>query len=258
MLAPRFGLRTDVVCYAKPLAAGDQLDGPGGFACYGLIENRGEAPDPGFPICLSHQARLRRSVGRDDRIGWKASTRRRLRPRTALEARTRRRSWRAESRWRRRAGASAVGDHGARHLSSGALRARGGARGTGRISHAIFARLSRFARRFAMFSRRAGWWRQEDASGAGIFPGLRVQRRNRSRWAWDDAAVVTRCDGACQAGEPRALAAALRRTAARLDLGSRTARRHRDLDAADADAHERADLEQLGRIVPQLALANGV
>jgi len=29
------------------------------------------------------------------------------------------------------------------------------------------------------------------------------------------------------------------------DLRGRTARRHRDLDAADADAHERADLEQL-------------
>jgi predicted homoserine dehydrogenase-like protein len=71
LLAPRLGLRTDVVCYAKkPLAAGDQLDGPGGFACYGLIENRGEVPDPGFPICLSHHARLRRAVGRDDRIGW--------------------------------------------------------------------------------------------------------------------------------------------------------------------------------------------
>ena len=35
-----------------------------------------------------------------------------------------------------------------------------------------------------------------------------------SRWALDDAAMVTRWGGACQAGEPRALAAALRRAAA--------------------------------------------
>ena len=58
-------------CYAKkPLAPGDRLDGPGGFSCYGLIENRGEAGEPGFPICLSHEARLKRTVARDERIAW--------------------------------------------------------------------------------------------------------------------------------------------------------------------------------------------
>jgi predicted homoserine dehydrogenase-like protein len=71
LLAPRFGLRTEVVCHAKtPLAPGDRLDGPGGFSCYGLIENRGEAGEPGFPICLSHDARLARAVARDERIAW--------------------------------------------------------------------------------------------------------------------------------------------------------------------------------------------
>ncbi len=71
LLAPRFGLRTEVICYAKtPLAPGDRLDGPGGFSCYGLIENRGEAGEPGFPICLSHEARLKRTVARDERIAW--------------------------------------------------------------------------------------------------------------------------------------------------------------------------------------------
>jgi predicted homoserine dehydrogenase-like protein len=71
LLAPRFGLLTDVVCYAKqPLNAGDRIDGPGGFCCYGLIENRGEASVPGLPICLSHGARLNRPVARDERIAW--------------------------------------------------------------------------------------------------------------------------------------------------------------------------------------------
>ena len=41
LLAPAFGLRTDVMAYAKrPLRAGEQLDGLGGYCVYGLIENR--------------------------------------------------------------------------------------------------------------------------------------------------------------------------------------------------------------------------
>jgi predicted homoserine dehydrogenase-like protein len=60
-----------VVCYAKqPLNAGDRIDGPGGFCCYGLIENRGAAAPPGLPICLVNGARLNRPVGRDERIAW--------------------------------------------------------------------------------------------------------------------------------------------------------------------------------------------
>jgi len=72
LVAPRHGLRTEVIAYAKkPLSLGDRIDGAGGFAAYGLIENRDEMPDPGFPICLSHEARLTRAVARDERIGWK-------------------------------------------------------------------------------------------------------------------------------------------------------------------------------------------
>jgi predicted homoserine dehydrogenase-like protein len=72
LVAPRSGLRTEVIAYAKkPLEAGERIDGAGGFAAYGLIENRGETPDPGFPICVSHEARACRAIGRDERIGWK-------------------------------------------------------------------------------------------------------------------------------------------------------------------------------------------
>ncbi|MDE3246093.1 MAG: homoserine dehydrogenase [Acidobacteriota bacterium] len=71
LIAPRFGLRTEVVCYAKrPLAAGECLDGPGGFASYGLIENRADGSATGLPIVLSNGVRLRRAIARDERIGW--------------------------------------------------------------------------------------------------------------------------------------------------------------------------------------------
>ena len=43
---------------------------------------------------------------------------------------------------------------------------------------------------------------------------LPAQRRSGLGGLWDDAARTTRCGGACQAGEPRALAAAARRRAA--------------------------------------------
>ncbi len=73
LVAPRFGMRTVVVCYAKrALDAGDVIDGPGGFASYGLVENCGDGASSGLPICLSKGARLRRAVARDERIGWDA------------------------------------------------------------------------------------------------------------------------------------------------------------------------------------------
>ena len=72
LVAPRGGFRTEVVAYAKKAAHGRrQDDGPGGFAAYGLIENRDEMPNPGFPICLSHEARLERAIACDERIAWK-------------------------------------------------------------------------------------------------------------------------------------------------------------------------------------------
>ena len=62
-----------------------------------------------------------------------------------------------------------------------------------RISHTIFARSGGVARRFV----RTCWL---VASGgrerSWDFPGLRGAAKTWSRWAWDDAAVVTRCGGA--------------------------------------------------------------
>ena len=56
----------------------------------------------------------------------------------------------------------------------------------------------------------------EDASGSWDFSEAAGAANNLiSRWAWDDAVIVTRHGGACHAGEPRALAATLRRVAAR-------------------------------------------
>jgi predicted homoserine dehydrogenase-like protein len=71
LIAPRFGMRTEVICYAKKaLAAGSQLDGPGGFASYGLIENTAGGSSTGLPIILSKGARLCRAVAKDERISW--------------------------------------------------------------------------------------------------------------------------------------------------------------------------------------------
>jgi predicted homoserine dehydrogenase-like protein len=60
-----------VVCRAKTdLAAGLSLDGPGGFFCYGQIENLPPADDVelGLPIALSTGCTLRRPIARDERI----------------------------------------------------------------------------------------------------------------------------------------------------------------------------------------------
>jgi len=130
------------------------------------------------------------------------------------------------------------------------------ARQLARISHTIFARSGGVARRFV----RTCWL---VASGgrerSWDFPGLRGAAKTWSRWAWDDAAVVTRCGGACHAGEPRALAAALRRTAAQPQtsaagqLDAIAILMRRTLTRTSAPI-----LSSLRRIVPQLALANGV
>jgi predicted homoserine dehydrogenase-like protein len=70
LLAPTFGFRTNVFAYAKrDLPSGERLDGVGGYACYGLVENQvaGAAPD-GLPICLAENVVLNRSVAKDERI----------------------------------------------------------------------------------------------------------------------------------------------------------------------------------------------
>ncbi len=65
LLEPSHGFRTNVYAYAKrPLACGETLDGIGGYACYGLIENCGEQ-HPGLPICLAEGVTLTRAVAKD-------------------------------------------------------------------------------------------------------------------------------------------------------------------------------------------------
>ncbi len=71
VLAPRYGMRTETVAYAKrDLPAGSRLDGPGGFAAYGRIESRSTTGGTGFPICLSQGVRTTRTLARDERIAW--------------------------------------------------------------------------------------------------------------------------------------------------------------------------------------------
>ncbi|MHC5210649.1 MAG: homoserine dehydrogenase [Planctomycetota bacterium] len=69
-LAPDAGMRTNVFCYAKKdLQAGDTLDGMGGYATYGLIENLGDAGlPPGVPQLICDGVRLKRPVAKDGRI----------------------------------------------------------------------------------------------------------------------------------------------------------------------------------------------
>ena len=127
-----------------------------------------------------------------------------------------------------------------------------------RISHTIFARSGQVWVTICWaFCGRAGWWRRKTRALLGLFRCCERSEQKRSRWAWDDAAVVTRCGGACQAGEPRALAAALRRTAAQpqtLAAGQLDAiaiLMRRTLTRTSAPI-----LSSLRRMVPQLALAN--
>jgi len=70
VLKPRFGFRTNVFAYAKKdLKAGESLDGMGGYACYGLIENYKEDKlNPGIPICLAENVTLKKDVSKDMKI----------------------------------------------------------------------------------------------------------------------------------------------------------------------------------------------
>ncbi len=67
---PRFGFRTNVYAFAKrDLRQGEKLDGIGGYACYGLIENCAEDDArAGLPICLADGVVLERDVAKDERI----------------------------------------------------------------------------------------------------------------------------------------------------------------------------------------------
>jgi predicted homoserine dehydrogenase-like protein len=68
LLEPLYGFRTNVFAYAKrDLKAGEKLDGVGGYACYGLIDNCG-GRHPGLPICLAEDLVLQANIARDSPI----------------------------------------------------------------------------------------------------------------------------------------------------------------------------------------------
>jgi predicted homoserine dehydrogenase-like protein len=70
LLQPIYGFRTNVYTYAKrDLHRGENLDGFGGYTCYGLIENCDQNDaHPGFPICLAEGVTLKRNLRRDEKI----------------------------------------------------------------------------------------------------------------------------------------------------------------------------------------------
>jgi predicted homoserine dehydrogenase-like protein len=70
VLQPTQGLLTNVYAYAKKdLQMGEVLDGIGGYAAYGLIENRADNElVPGLPICLAEDVTLRRDILKDEKI----------------------------------------------------------------------------------------------------------------------------------------------------------------------------------------------
>jgi len=70
LLQPEYGHVADVYAYAKTdLEPGDQLDGIGGYACYGLLENCADQDDtPGIPMTLANDARVATEIEKDEKI----------------------------------------------------------------------------------------------------------------------------------------------------------------------------------------------
>lgn len=70
LLQPTYGFKTNVYCYAKrDLRKGDNLDGLGGYTCYGMIENcKDNRERPGFPICLAEDVTVKRNIAKDEKI----------------------------------------------------------------------------------------------------------------------------------------------------------------------------------------------
>lgn len=70
LLQPDFGFVTNVYAYAKKnLKKGDELDGIGGYSCYGLIENCSEqGASSGIPICLADQVFIKKDIKKDEKI----------------------------------------------------------------------------------------------------------------------------------------------------------------------------------------------
>jgi predicted homoserine dehydrogenase-like protein len=69
-MTPSQGIQTDTFAYAKKdLRPGEMLDGIGGYACYGLIENVDDpATHPGLQICLAEDVRLKNPIKKDQPI----------------------------------------------------------------------------------------------------------------------------------------------------------------------------------------------
>ncbi len=72
VLRPDYGFQTNVYAYAKKdLQAGENLDGLGGYTCYGLIDNVCDNENrPGLPVCLADDVTLKRAVAKDEKIFW--------------------------------------------------------------------------------------------------------------------------------------------------------------------------------------------
>lgn len=70
LLEPTYGFKTNVYAYAKrDLHKGDTLDGPGGYACYGALENCADNQvQSGIPICLANDVMLKRDVAKDEKV----------------------------------------------------------------------------------------------------------------------------------------------------------------------------------------------
>lgn len=70
VLRPDHGFQTNVYAYARrPIKAGETLDGIGGYAAYGVIENCSENQDsPGLPICLAEEVSATRDIPKDAKI----------------------------------------------------------------------------------------------------------------------------------------------------------------------------------------------
>ena len=70
VMKPDFGFKTNVYTYAKKnLHKGEKLDGLGGYASYGLIENCSDNElKAGLPICISEGITLKRELAKDEKI----------------------------------------------------------------------------------------------------------------------------------------------------------------------------------------------
>ena len=70
LLQPESGHVADVYAYAKKdLEPGDELDGIGGYACYGLIENCADQDEtPGIPMTLADDVHVTTEIEKDEKV----------------------------------------------------------------------------------------------------------------------------------------------------------------------------------------------